>query len=665
MSSGLSPGINIRRFNEDISMIGDLDGDGIRELVASYSGGSLVWIIFLNEEGRIRDYVEYDLDTFPELKVNADKDSRIGIGTSMTELDDLDQDGVPEILITMAGKDDGDTTGVGGLLVMFMNADGSFKRYQVIDTNEGNFDGELFPNVRNPALPTGSWLGSSAAVLSDLDGDGIREIAVGAYSDSPLGGDANGAIFILFLNEEGMVKKHHKIGFETGDMGEFLLLTRSFFGADIAYMGDMNNDGLIEIAVSAVGGRTHNYEGAVYLFSLNEEGAVVHRQRFDHTNEYFIDHQAVGQAVDNVGDLNGDGIDELAVSAHQSFDSIETPVFFFYFDEQLAVQHVISVETLATLSITTYHELRPQGEALIYMGGQRGIARYEKIDFPPSIDSLRVEEGPHTSSDSVTLAVDFFDGDGDEVTAQLYWEIAGVGPDSTLLTQVSASRFEGIIPPAPSNEWVSGNVQLMDADSLSTIKEFSYRVLPDTPDSLKASLTDMQAVLTWNRSPGVSFSYQVYRAEGDGEFVSLNLNEYSLNRYIDRDVQPGNVYRYRVTAYNESGESAPSNEVEVCFPESTNTDQHTMESSSKVTVAPGFPNPFSTSVAFRVNVEEVTTAHVVVFDQLGRQVNKLFQGVLPPGSRRLLWEADRLAPGVYTVRFQLNDHIVHQRVIKQ
>jgi len=677
-SAGLSTGTNNRRLNEDISIIGDLDGDGIRELVAAYRGGSKVWILFLDEEGKVRDYVEYNLDTFPDLRVDADADSRIAIGSSMTELDDLDKDGIPEVLITMAGQDLGDIASMGGLLVLFMNADGSFKRYQVIDTDEGNFDGSLFPYALNPALTIGSSFGSSAAILSDLDGDGIREIAVGAQQDSPLGGDSNGAIFILFLNEDGTVKKHHKIGFETGDMGEFLLLSRSFFGSDIAYMGDMNNDGLIELVVSAMGGLTTNNLGAVYLFSIDEEGAVVHRQKFDYTDGYFEGHHSVGQGVDNVGDLNGDGIDELAVSADSPSGTVGATVYLMYFGEELTVKHILSFDAFSlnhatrpswkdfAESITTYHELRPQGEPLIYVGGEKGIFRYENIDFPPSIDSLHVEEGPHTSSDSVSIAVDFFDGDGDQVSAFLDWGVSSVGNDTIRLNQVNETRFEGMIPAGPSSTFVVGKVQLIDQDSLVTIsEEFRYRVLPDTPDSLTASLNEMQPELTWNRTPGSFLSYQLYRAKGDSDFVSLNLNGYGSTKYTDRDVQPGNIYRYRVTAYNESGESPPSNEVEVYIPEATSSDSHAKESSERVIVSPGFPNPFSTTVAFTLKTQEVTTVHVVLFDQLGREVEHVFEGVLAPGSQRIVWEAGGVSPGVYMVQFKLNDHIVYKPVIKQ
>ena len=52
--------------------------------------------------------------------------------------------------------------------------DGTVKSHQKISNTEGGFTG---------ILDDGDWFGSSVASLGDLDGDGVGDLAVGAYHD--------------------------------------------------------------------------------------------------------------------------------------------------------------------------------------------------------------------------------------------------------------------------------------------------------------------------------------------------------------------------------------------------------------------------------------------------------------------------------------------------
>lgn len=52
--------------------------------------------------------------------------------------------------------------------------------------------------------------GYAIASLSDLDGDGVSDLAVGARLDDD-GGSNRGAVWILFLQSDGTVKGYQKI----------------------------------------------------------------------------------------------------------------------------------------------------------------------------------------------------------------------------------------------------------------------------------------------------------------------------------------------------------------------------------------------------------------------------------------------------------------------
>ncbi|MCH7638545.1 MAG: FG-GAP repeat protein, partial [Bacteroidetes bacterium] len=117
---------------------------------------------------------------------------------------------------------------------------GTVLSHQKISDTAGDFTG---------ILDDFDFLGSSVAGVGDLDGDGIQDIAVGASNDDD-GGDARGAVWVLFLNTDGTVKSHQKIsdteGGFTGTLDDLDL-----FGIWVAGVGDLDGDGILDIAVGA------------------------------------------------------------------------------------------------------------------------------------------------------------------------------------------------------------------------------------------------------------------------------------------------------------------------------------------------------------------------------------------------------------------------------
>jgi hypothetical protein len=78
------------------------------------------------------------------------------------------------------------------------------------------------------------------------------------------------------------------------------------------------------------------------------------------------------------------------------------------------------------------------------------------------------------------------------------------------------------------------------------------------PSNLKASPLGKRIVLTWTGS-GSGVTYNVYRSLSPGA-ESLYATGVTTTNAIDRGVQSGTTYYYKVTAVGPGGESAPSNE---------------------------------------------------------------------------------------------------------
>ena len=235
----------------------------------------------------------------------------------MTSLGDVDGDGVTDLAVGVPHDDDGGSNR-GAVLVLFLNADGTVKSLQKISDTEGNFTGTLDDN---------DWFGWSVTGLGDLDVDGVTDLAVGVINDDD-GGAGRGAVWLLFLNADGSVKRHQKIsdteGSFTGTLDD-----NDMLGQSVASLGDVDGDGVTDLAVGANGdddGDAAN--GAVWVLFLNADGTVKGHQKISDTEGNFIGaigggscpYYYFGTSVANLGDLDGDGVTDLAVGAEYDDD---------------------------------------------------------------------------------------------------------------------------------------------------------------------------------------------------------------------------------------------------------------------------------------------------------------------------------------------------------
>jgi len=202
--------------------------------------------------------------------------------------------------------------------ILYLRTNGTVSGYKKFSSSQGGM---------GTSLKDYDYFGASVAGLGDLDGSGgsVSAMAVGATGIDD-GGSLAGGVWILRLTASETLYAKQKISNTAGGLGN-VLSPADEFGVGIANLGDLDGDGVTDIAVGARGDDDAGADkGAVWILFLNIDGTVKAKQKISDTqggftgtfyvNEYF------GASVAS-RDLNGDGISDLAVGANRDRDGAD------------------------------------------------------------------------------------------------------------------------------------------------------------------------------------------------------------------------------------------------------------------------------------------------------------------------------------------------------
>ena len=299
------PGITISLLGIALTSLKDLNGNGIDELVVTDGNlgqGEKILVLFMNANGAA--------DSFTMIKEGysgfTPASSPIGFGHDIANIGDVNGDGIEDLAVG-SWYDNGIR---GGVYILFMKANGTVKSHKYIGNNAGGF-GPLAPN---------SYFGQAVEGIGDLNKDGVPDIMVGSQLAA---NGARGEVWTLLLNTDGSVKSSK---LNQPAMGSVLdtVNAGSYFGSALANIGDVDGDSVTDVATSAWNytdslGGTY---GRVYTLLLNRNGTVKATQFIDrfHGNLALpIDtFSRFGFTLAAMGDINGDGIYDLAVGSPYS-----------------------------------------------------------------------------------------------------------------------------------------------------------------------------------------------------------------------------------------------------------------------------------------------------------------------------------------------------------
>ncbi|WP_405400824.1 integrin alpha [Maribacter sp. Asnod2-G09] len=358
------------RFSRDHDKIGDVNGDGVIDLVigarSDDDGGvdaGAVYILFMNSDGTVQSNQRISM---LEGGFNETLNAGNFFGYGVAGIGDYDNDGIPDIAVSSPVPPNN------SLYIIHLNVDGTVKDY-----------------VKNENI-----IANGLTAIGDIDGDNRVDL-VACNPGSDAGGTNRGAIDILFLNEASQIMYTNTVTINSiqGGLGVGLEDGDQFGGREVAMLGDIDNDGTKELAVGAF--MSDGGKGAIWVLSLNsttfnvESKVKITEGTNGFTDELVTDLNPnvtfggqFGHAMCAAGDIDGDGINELITGANQQNEGL---AYVLYLNADKTVKSFTRInntdggfnltldsEERFSRSISYVGDLRGDGSIAINIGGGAG-----------------------------------------------------------------------------------------------------------------------------------------------------------------------------------------------------------------------------------------------------------------------------------------------------
>jgi len=282
----------VQGMESTIAGIGDIDGNGVVDMAVGYpeldGGRGRVGIVLFENDYAIRgfNWIGNALGDLPW-----SLDSLDGFGAAIATVGDLNGDEVPDIAVLADGSDL-TSADHGAVHILFLDEDGKVDSATTITPSDHLALGPI----------------RSLSAGGDLNGDGVPDLLLGFPSYSS-GGNARGALLAVLLTSEGNILNERIYSAQSSWPGSSPLVTDSlYFGSSSIGLGDIDSDGIADIAVSIPGANM------IATLLLNGNGTI--KEWFSTIDELPAGTTAApsfGRSLARLPDLDHNGVPELLI----------------------------------------------------------------------------------------------------------------------------------------------------------------------------------------------------------------------------------------------------------------------------------------------------------------------------------------------------------------